>query len=104
VWQSLSAHRQDVELIAACWLAVQFAAGMPTPRESSSIAYKWAFNVAHSLINLPRLLATAFPEVTWIAAVFGLPAPPPRDSSAQQGLNEVTEKSQTQITGGGSAQ
>jgi hypothetical protein len=101
VWQSLSAHRPDVELIAACWLAVQLAAGMPTPRESSSIAYKWAFNVAHSLINLPRLLATAFPEVTWIAAILRLPAPPPRASSAQQGLNE---ESQTQITGGGSAQ
>ncbi|MGH9687740.1 MAG: hypothetical protein ACRD5K_11680 [Candidatus Acidiferrales bacterium] len=65
-------HRADAELVAACWLAVQIAAGMPTPREPSSTAYKWAFNVAHSFTNLPRLLATAFPEVSWIAALFGV--------------------------------
>jgi len=100
VWQSLSAHRQDAELIAACWLAVQFAAGMPTPRDSSSTAYKWAFNVAHSLINLPRLLATAFPEVAWIAALFGLPASSASASSTPSGSDRESEK---QIPGGGSA-
>jgi hypothetical protein len=65
-------HRTDTELVAACWLAVQIAAGMPTPRDSSSTIYKWIFNVAHSITNLPRLLATAFPEVSWIAALFGV--------------------------------
>lgn len=71
MWQWIVTHRADAELVGACWLAVQIAAGMPTPRESSSTAYRWAFNVAHSFTNLPRLLATAFPEVSWIAALFG---------------------------------
>ncbi len=72
MWQWLVMHRSDAELVAACWLAVQIAAGMPTPRATSSTAYTWAFNVAHSLTNLPRLLATAFPEVSWVAALFGV--------------------------------
>jgi hypothetical protein len=74
MWAWLMNHRADVEFVAACWLAVQIAAGMPTPRDSSSTAYKWAFNVAHSFTILPRLLATAFPEVGWIAALFGVKA------------------------------
>ncbi|MGH9740562.1 MAG: hypothetical protein ACRD4X_18540 [Candidatus Acidiferrales bacterium] len=93
MWQWIVTHRGDAELVALCWLAVQVAAGMPTPRESSSTAYKWAFNVAHSFTNLPRLLATAFPEVSWIAAFFGLPAAQARVKSADSG----------QTTGGGSA-
>lgn len=93
MWQWLVTHRADAELAALCWLAVQIAAGMPTPRESSSTAYKWAFNVAHSFTNLPRLLATAFPEVSWIAALFGLHA-------AQAGVKSADSG---QITGGGSA-
>lgn len=72
MWGWLASHRADVELAAACWLAVQVAAGMPTPRVDSSTAYKWAFNVAHSVTNLPRLLATAFPEVSWVVALFGV--------------------------------
>lgn len=72
MWPWIVMHHADVELVAACWLAVQIAAGMPTPRDSSSTTYKWAFNVAHSITNLPRLLATAFPEVSWVAAVFGV--------------------------------
>lgn len=74
MWRLIVTHRADVELVAAFWLAVQIASGMPTPRDTSSNTYKWAFNVAHSITNLPRLLATAFPEVGWVSALFGLPA------------------------------
>ncbi|HVB87864.1 MAG TPA: hypothetical protein VNK23_14485 [Candidatus Dormibacteraeota bacterium] len=95
MWQFLLAHRADAELIGVCWIAVQIAAGMPTPRDASNTAYKWAFNVAHSFTNLPRLLATAFPEVNWVAALFGVPASDPgvRPASTTKG----------QITGGGPA-
>ncbi|MGA9883578.1 MAG: hypothetical protein WBQ34_07660 [Candidatus Acidiferrales bacterium] len=72
MWEFLSTHRAQAELVGVCWLAVQIAAGMPTPCDASSTAYKWTFNVAHSLTNLPRLLATTFPEVSWIAALFGV--------------------------------
>jgi len=95
MWEFLLTHRADAELVGVCWMAVQIAAGMPTPRENSSTAYKWAFNVAHSLTNLPRLLATAFPEVSWIAALFGVPA---NESGSR---TESTSKKQT--AGGGPA-
>jgi hypothetical protein len=71
MWQWIVKHRADVELVASCWLAVQVAAGMPTPRDTSSTAYKWAFNVAHAVTNLPRLLSTAFPEAGWVTVLFG---------------------------------
>ncbi len=87
MWELVARHKDDVALVAAFWLAVQVAAGMPTPRANSSTTYRWVFNVAHSLTNLPRLLATAFPEVSWIAAFFGLG----RNSAGQ-------------TTGGGSVQ
>jgi hypothetical protein len=93
MWQWIVTHRADVELVAGCWLAVQIASGMPTPRDTSSTAYKWAFNVAHSVTNLPRLLATAFPEVGWIAALFGVPA-------GQAGLKPANDE---QTKGGGAA-
>ncbi len=94
MWQWIVTHRADAELVASCWLAVQVAAGMPTPRDTSGTAYKWAFNVAHSVTNLPRLLATAFPEVSWIAALFGVkPAGEAALKAANAGQN----------TGGGSA-
>lgn len=95
MWEFLLAHRADAELIGVCWLTVQIAAGMPTPRDASSTAYKWAFNVAHSMTNLPRLLTTAFPEVGWIAALFGVPV-------SDSGIRSAsTTKGQT--TGGGPA-
>ena len=56
-------------------VAVQIAAGMPTPNgtgPTSTWWYRWAFNVAHSITNLPRLLATTFPQVSWIATLFGV--------------------------------
>lgn len=95
MWEFLLAHRADAELVGICWLAVQIASGMPTPRDASSTAYKWAFNVAHSLTNIPRLLATAFPEVSWIAALFGVPE---GDAGVK---SQSTPKGQT--TGGGPA-
>jgi len=94
MWDFLLTHRADAELVGAVWLAVQIAAGMPTPRDASGTAYKWAFNVAHSVTNLPRLLATAFPQVSWIAALFGVPA---------GGSASKSESTNTGPTGGGSA-
>jgi hypothetical protein len=88
MWEFLLAHRADAELIGACWLAVQIAAGMPTPRDASGTAYKWLFNVAHSLTNLPRLFATAFPEVSWVAALFGVPANGVRSKLASQSAEQ----------------
>jgi hypothetical protein len=90
MWEFLLAHRVDAELVGVCWLAVQIAAGMPTPRDASGNAYRWVFNVAHSFTNLPRLLATAFPEVTWVAALFGVPASDVEFRSARTTTGQTT--------------
>ena len=105
MWEFLLTHRADAELVGVCWLAVQIAAGMPTPRDASSTAYKWAFNVAHSVMNLPRLFATAFPEVSWVAALFGLPAARLPDGQVQTGVpgSDSGRKSATTTKGGGPA-
>jgi|GEM_PF-2823805 hypothetical protein len=75
MWAWIVAHKHEIEIVGACWLAVQVAAGMPTPNGSGPTStwwYRWAFNVAHSITNLPRLLATTFPQVSWIAMLFGV--------------------------------
>lgn len=83
MWSWLVAHKHDVEVVAGVWFVVQVAAGMPTPGEtgfSANLWYRWIFNVAHSITNLPRLLATTFPQVAWIAQLFGIKqdgTPPP---------------------------
>ena len=75
MWGWIVAHKHEIEIVATCWFAVQVAAGMPTPNgtgPTSTWCYRWFFNVAHSITNLPRLLATTFPQVAWIAALFGI--------------------------------
>jgi hypothetical protein len=75
MWEWIAARRHEIEIVGACWFAVQMAAGMPTPNGSgptSSWWYRWLFNIAHSITNLPRLLSTTFPQVAWIAALFGI--------------------------------
>jgi hypothetical protein len=75
MWGWIVAHKHEIEIVGACWFAVQVAAGMPTPNgtgPTSSWWYRWLFNIAHSVTNLPRLLATTFPQVAWIAALFGI--------------------------------
>ncbi|MGO9590546.1 MAG: hypothetical protein ACLP3K_10945 [Candidatus Acidiferrales bacterium] len=75
MWEWIVAHKHEIEIVGVCWFAVQMAAGMPTPNGSgptSSWWYRWLFNIAHSVTNLPRLLSTTFPQVAWIAALFGI--------------------------------
>ncbi|MFZ0787147.1 MAG: hypothetical protein WAN97_17680 [Candidatus Acidiferrales bacterium] len=75
MWRWIVLHKDEIELMAAWWVAVQVAAGMPTPNGTGPTSrwwYRWLFNVAHSITNLPRLLATTFPQVAWIATLFGI--------------------------------
>lgn len=75
MWAWIVTHKHEVEIVGACWAAVQVAAGMPTPNgtgPASSWWYRWLFNISHSITNLPRLLATTFPQVAWVAALFGV--------------------------------
>lgn len=91
MWTWLAAHKHDVELVAACWFLVQIFAGMPTPNGTgitTTVWYRWIFNVGHSITNLPRLLATTFPQVGWIAGLFGIK----QDTTPTPGPNLLEEK------------
>ena len=75
MWAWIAVHKHEIEIVGVCWVAVQVAAGMPTPNgagPTSNWWYRWLFNISHSITNLPRLLATTFPQVAWVTAIFGV--------------------------------
>ena len=50
MWEWIVARKHEIEIVGACWFAVQMAAGMPTPDglgcTTSSWWYRWLFNIA----------------------------------------------------------
>lgn len=52
----------------------QIAGAMPTPGAEgapNNWVYRWAFGIAHAIVNLPRLLIAFFPQY---ASIFGAAA------------------------------